>query len=240
MPTEPATAVLEAPSPDETPTAMTMRRLRKQFDKWEHKPSPAMWTSLEDLAHRMELIADGNADPNYYLSSLDPGVGKTETLMAFFGSMASFPRYDDVGVLICLSRLDEIAKMARRMGARLRGDFACLTSDSDINALGTAPRHEAKVLFTTHAMLTRRLQNPEVATTVDDASEDARRGGPTKDIAYAPRLFEELEEFFYQGEPRRLRVWDESLTPGLAITVNAWECYRLVSDVGAYPDLRRG
>ena len=42
-----------------------------------------MWRGIEDLAKHLELMAEGRCEPRYYLSSLDPGVGKTQTIIHF-------------------------------------------------------------------------------------------------------------------------------------------------------------
>jgi hypothetical protein len=46
---------------------------------------------LTDLAAHLEAMADGSAKPMYYLSSLDPGVGKTQTISHFMSALQRSP-----------------------------------------------------------------------------------------------------------------------------------------------------
>ncbi|AHB50447.1 hypothetical protein W911_16885 [Hyphomicrobium nitrativorans NL23] len=60
--------------------------------------------------------------------------------------------------------------------------------------LGNPDHNEARVLFTTQQMVDSRLHNVDV--------------------------FRVLDEFFYRHEPRAVRIWDESMLPGEALTLN--------------------
>jgi hypothetical protein len=72
-------------------------------------------------------------------------------------------------------------------------DYAVLTSDRELNKLGCGRVNEARVLFTTQ----QRLE---------------RRG--------AKQSFAEMSDLYFHGRPRQIRVWDEAILPGKAITVN--------------------
>src|SRR5205085_2267168 len=118
-------------------THQTLRRLSAYFDSKGHRPSPAMWDALADLAVALEKMADGEAAPKFFLSSLDPGVGKTQTITHFVDALLSNPTYSDVGVLICVGRLDEVKTMVHNM-AIPENNLAVLTSDAKLNVLGKA------------------------------------------------------------------------------------------------------
>ncbi|WP_010139282.1 hypothetical protein [Oceanicola sp. S124] len=134
----------------------------------------------------MADMAMGVAEQRVYVSSLDPGMGKTTSLIVFLRKLVGSQDHRDVAVLVCLSRKAEIERIVRDVGLE-EVDFAVLTSDEEINALSSTPPSEARVLFTTQQMLLSRL-----------------RGG----------RFETCPTFHYQGLPREVRVWDEAMEPG--------------------------
>lgn len=184
-----------------TPFPSTLGRLSKEtlsglqsfFDQeTTHQPSQAMWESLTDLAVTLERMADGECPPLYHLSSLDPGVGKTRTIIHFIQSLMRSPDHDTVGVILCVSRLDEIRKLTNEMGLSDR-DFAVFTGDDGLNTLGSGRPHSARVLFTTQQMVERRCDG---------------------------KLFKDADVFHFHGQPRSVRIWDESILPGQTLTLN--------------------
>ena len=58
----------------------TIISLQNQFRQFKHRPSEEMWTALEDIASIIQAMADRNCPPLIYVSSLDPGIGKTQTI----------------------------------------------------------------------------------------------------------------------------------------------------------------
>lgn len=193
----------EKPTPysDTTLKSITMVELRATFARHGHDPSPGMWDALEDLVDRLAAMADGNCSPVFYLSSLDPGVGKTQTVVHFLRALIADPRYSDVGVLIAVFRLDEISALVR--SAQLPEDkFAVYTSDEKLNALGSGQPQSSQVLFTTHQMLESRTKWSS--------------------------SFANTKAFHFGDHPRTVRVWDETLEPAKAITLNRDNLLRLV------------
>lgn len=171
----------------------TIYNLRTFFKhQTSHQPSQAMWDALTDLAGTLERMADGECPPLYHLSSLDPGVGKTRTIIHFIQALMSSPDHDTVGVLLCVSRLDEIRKLSEEMGLS-DDDFAVFTSDDTLNALGSGRPSSARVFFTTQQMVERRCEG---------------------------RLFEDVDVFHFHGRPRMVRIWDEAILPGQTLTLN--------------------
>ena len=124
--------------------------LKAFFDARGHRPSAEMWTALTELASVLEDMAEGRCPPKMFLSSLDPGVGKTQTVIQFVRALLASEAHQDVGVLLCMSRLDEIGTVADEM-ALSPTDYAVLTSDRELNkrGLGSTQANEARVLFTT-------------------------------------------------------------------------------------------
>lgn len=171
-----------------------------------------MWTALAALASVLEGVVEGRAEPIMYLSSLDPGIGKTQTIVHFVRALMNSPVHRDVGVLICLSRLKEIKSDDEEEALGLvdemalsPSDFAVLTSNAELNKLGLGSEraNEARVLFTTQQMIETRTQ-----------------GRPGELRRREPRSFEALDEFHFRGCARQLRVWDESILTGRVLTLS--------------------
>lgn len=189
----------------------TITTLQDFFDvKVGHHPSTAMWQGLADLAQILERMANGDCPRQFYLSSLDPGVGKTQTIVHFIRALLSSPAHEDVGVIICVSRLNEIKSLTQGMG--LSDDqYAILTADKKLNSLGSGRPRASRILFTTQQMVERRCEG---------------------------HRFEEVDTFFHRGKPRQVRIWDESILPGQTLTLNRDDIATLFRPLrGAAPDL---
>ncbi|KIC14077.1 hypothetical protein RA21_20660, partial [Leisingera sp. ANG-DT] len=148
--------------------------------------------ALQSVVQTMVNMAEGSAERCVYVSSLDPGMGKTTSLIGFLRQLMLSPRPHDAAVLVCLSRKAEIERIVKDAGLQ-EADFAVLTSDGAINAMSATPTGAARVLFTTQQMLQSRL-----------------RGG----------RFEKCSRFHYQGFPREVRIWDEAMEPGRVVTLS--------------------
>ncbi len=171
--------------------ARTLAALAHDFDRHGHRPSSAQWSALADLAETLEQMAEGTAPAKFFLSSLDPGVGKTQTLVKFIDTLLASPVHDHVGVLLCVSRLSEVKRIVDDSG--IPGEMLhVFTSDAELNALGGAAADDARVLITTQAMVESRL---------------------------AAQPFARCSLFSYRGQPRAVRVWDEAFLPGQPITL---------------------
>jgi hypothetical protein len=169
-----------------------------------HKPSEEMLEALSRIPEVMADMVEGTALPAYYVCPLDTGVGKTTALRYTIEAMLASddPLYRDAGVVVAVQRLENIEALITDM-ALPDDQYAVLVSASnneDHERLRAAGRgwqnvSRAPVLFTTHAMLTSRIVAQKEAT-----------WGTTRD-------------FYYAGKPRRVRVYDEALIPGLPITL---------------------
>lgn len=170
----------------------TIDGLKQFFAGTEHEPSIPMWQALKDVARVLEEMANGKAEPVFHLSSLDPGVGKTRTIIQFTKALLASPDHADVGVLICVSRLDEIHKLTEEM--ELSEDaFAVLTRDDNTNTLSSTPSDKAQVLFTTQQMVESRCDH---------------------------KSFSDVGVFHFSGCPRQVRIWDEAILPGQTLTIS--------------------
>lgn len=195
-------------------SAETIHRLKADFITKSHYPSPRMWAALSSIVGTLEQMADGTAKPKVHLSSLDPGVGKTQSIVQFLPVLLASQLHQDVSVIICAGRLRQIeAVVADARNAGLGDEnFAVFTSDRELNKLGRGieDRLNARVLFTTHAMVMKQCED----------------GGS----------FTEATDFHYRHQPRDVRVWDEAITPGLAVTLNQIDITSLIKPLSAQSD----
>jgi hypothetical protein len=170
----------------------TMAALRTYFAAHDHRPSEAHWAALEDIAKTLEAMADGYCPPKVLLSSCDPGVGKSQTVMHFARALVQDEAHGDVGMVVCVGRIEEAKSLAAELALPTES-FTVLTSDEEANALGSADPANAQVLITTQQRVERHTRG---------------------------RSFDAAMEFRYRGQPRRCRVWDEAWLPGTAISLN--------------------
>ncbi len=155
-------------------------------------PPEPVASALQELVNTLAAMADGAAPPHFFLSSLDPGVGKTTTMVHFVQHLLRSAQHDDVAVLLCFSRLEEIARLVAEMDLD-EADFAVFTKDDETNRLSSTPFDEARVLFTTHNMIKSRCRG---------------------------RRFGDVDVFRYRGKVRSVRIWDEEMLPGEVISLN--------------------
>lgn len=135
----------------------------------------------------LELGLYGTLPPQFYLLSADPGMGKTTACIAFIKAWREAGFEPATSILVGISTLSDLLEFIEKTGLA-DNEFGVLTSDADMNALGLPQsRHqEAKVLFTTQAMIRSRTRG---------------------------KRFAEAEAFFYDGRTRPLRIWDEEILP---------------------------
>lgn len=141
--------------------------------------------SLFELVKRMVECIHGGLDEKYYLASLDPGSGKTEAIISFINAWKMLGFDPKSGIVIAVSSLDQIKSIIDR--AKLgKDDFACITSDNDLNmsGVGLLKAATAPILFTSHKMIRTRVS-----------------GKP----------WSSAKEFHFNGQVRRLKIWDEGL-----------------------------
>ena len=150
-----------------------------------------------------EKALTGDLPPAYYLASVDPGHGKTLALAEFLKAWRQRGFPGQGGALIGVSRLDEIKTYIE--AADLEPDqFGVLTSTDEMNALGVSKSKQAGVpiLFTTQQMILSRTKG---------------------------KLFRDASEFHFQGQPRALRIWDESLIPARTLSISRDDLGKLMS-----------
>jgi hypothetical protein len=187
-------------------SAETLRLLRASFAAVNHSPSELMWRGIEDLADHLQRMADGECEPCFYLSSLDPGVGKTQTIIHFLRALLASPQHERVGVIIFLFTKQQIEEVVSQ--AKLNStDYAVLmTAEGDreerLIEAGASDLNTARVLFTTQ----QRLQ-----------------------LLCKDKPFSEVEAYHFRRRPRQVRIWDEALSPAAEVIVRAYDISDLLS-----------
>ncbi|MDD2230780.1 MAG: hypothetical protein PHY48_15445, partial [Candidatus Cloacimonetes bacterium] len=192
-----------------TLSTQAFKNMMKAFSEWEHKPSEGIQEGLRSIQETLTLMLLGTAVSSYYLSTLDPGTGKSTAITSWL--QAYLERADDYGnkgVLIGLDRLEEIERYTER-GLIPQNSFAVLVSDSDerckgLNSLGLGGdnKGDALILFTTKAQIRLRSQS---------------------------KLFEEVSPLYYKGESRQVKIWDESLSIGQGVILNPSDLGKLLT-----------
>ncbi|ANA40554.1 hypothetical protein A2G06_09920 [Geobacter anodireducens] len=185
--------------------------MMKTFDGRHHRPSEAMQEGLRSLQDTLTKMVLGKAESSYYLSSLDPGVGKSTAIIKWIDTYLQCREiYGKHGIIICFDRLDEINRFVDE--CKIPYDtFAVKVSNSDqlgrdLNnmGLGTESVNDALVLFTTKQQIMLKCKG---------------------------KGFKGTAAFHYQGGPRRVRIWDESLIVGRELTLDRFELLGLTQEV---------
>lgn len=186
-------------------TQTAYEKLQTTFVIRKHYPSEEMLQGLCSLQDTLTKMLNDEAEPAYYLSSLDPGVGKTTAIRTWLEAyLKTSPQH---GVLISLERLEEIEDFISE-AELLETSYAVLVSDNKpkgrkLNAKGLGPdrRKDALILFTTKAQIRLRTEG---------------------------KRFSEVASLFYKSEPRKVRIWDESLLVGKPLTISSGQIAKLV------------
>jgi hypothetical protein len=174
-------------------TEWTLGKLKITFDNRGLPPSPEMWTGLRSAIQVMADMADGGCAPAYCVSSLDPGVGKTTAMVHFLRELVTSQDHQGVSALVCLGRLDQIRNVIEEANLQDQ-DFAVLTAKTNeyLNSLGCGVPEDARILFTTHAMVEKRCFKTS---------------------------FSDTKILWFQGQPRQVKIWDEAILPGHPVTL---------------------
>ncbi len=168
--------------------------LQATFKARNHHPGGAHWAALTHLMQTMEAMANGTAKPNIFLASLDPGLGKSSSVVEFARALVSSAEHRDVGMLVCVGRLEEARALASEMAdAGIRQHVAVRTSDDASNALSGCAAPGAQVLIVTQQKVERETRF---------------------------QSFRSTSLFHYEGAVRAVRVWDEAWMPGAPITLD--------------------
>lgn len=183
----------------------SFNRLISTLHSYDNKPDEDTIHGLSELVYHYSLGLRGLLKPSYYLSSLDPGAGKTESISCFIKAWKASGFEVKGSILFCVNSKDQIDSLVKRLNLDDK-DYSCLTSDERINALGLGSNqsHKAPVLITTQQMAESRTRD---------------------------RGFSAAKDFFYADERRTLNIWDESFLPSAQVTVTAASLHHLASSL---------
>ena len=185
----------------------TMIAVRERFKSYGHSPSEEMYAGLEQIALALQAMADsdrddGSLEANFLVSFLPPGTGKTTVLIEAVKRICDMPQYEDVGVIIFLERLEEIRTLTKEMDLS-EDDYSVVVSEGKAeNKLGRQDEKTlARVLFTTQKGLEYRGKDG--------------------------KAFRGMTALHYNGKPRKVRVWDETILPAASLTLERRSINRL-------------
>ena len=136
------------------------RRLKTMLAEGGSIPSAEAEVALAALLETMEAALERRLLPRFYLSSIDPGMGKSRGVLAFLLEFVRRGGEPDNGILVCLATWDEVKRMIDAAGLPACS-FGVLTSNDKLNAMGRSVAKAAPILFTTHQMVARRRGLPE-------------------------------------------------------------------------------
>lgn len=196
--------------PSITDTAFTT--LTDFFKQKGSLPEGEYADALKSFFWALEAGLKGELAPRYYLLSLDPGMGKTTAIIHFIKAWREAGFQPPSSILVGVSTLDEVRELVTSIGLE-PSEFAVLTGEraEDRPGLPEAEHGRAKVMLTTQAMIRSRTRG---------------------------RSFAETGDFHYQGAPRQLRIWDESILPARGVVLRLDALRALVSHVRPVrPDL---
>lgn len=195
----------------DTLTLSAFSDLRKFFASINHSPSAEMMNGLYATIDNLSLQLRGDLAQKYYICSLDPGIGKTSAIKAWINNyLKRAHEIDRKGVILFFDRHDEIISFLEDCDLPEKS-YGVLVGDSEtgklLNAKGVGKDNVngALILFTTKPQIINRT--------------------------FKKSAFETVSEFHYQGSPRAVRIWDESMIVGRPITVNAAEILELIGTV---------
>lgn len=170
----------------------TRRTLEFFHRHTSHRPSRRMIRGIHRQNRTMARAFAGSIPAKCFVSSMEPGVGKTRSMCDFIHTLHAEGYLADQGVLICVHRYEDIRAVIETLELP-QMSVGVLTSDPGTNSLGTPDPLTAPVLLTTHGQIESRVS----------------RQGP-----------EGLSDLIGTFPPRPLRVWDESILPGEALTLS--------------------
>lgn len=96
----------------------------------------------------VKQMANGKCEPKVYLSAIDCGGGRSQSVAHFLRALPRHRINQDVGMIVCVGRIAEAEAMARE-AAGIRDRIAVLTSNDDANALSGTDPANAQALITT-------------------------------------------------------------------------------------------
>ena len=193
------------------------------FSGYQHNPTRDQFEGLYDVLLHLSKMAEGELEDKFFVSSLDPGVGKTIAVTSFLKALSVSANHKNIGALVGVSTKNEIRAIKEGITSLGVTDqsFAVKVSDSsrdasglndELLALGSGNPPRSQILLTTQQMIVQR--SFEVP-------------------------FDDIGAFHYQGQPRKIRIWDESLLPAEPVCISIDEISSTLHPLAQrYPEQR--
>jgi hypothetical protein len=189
-----------------------MANVRSKLHSYGQQPSEDIFKGLSEIVSTIWDMSTNQPSlgRKFYVSSLACGTGKTVSMLEAVKHLGK-----DTGVIIFLNRVLQIEEQIKELGLS-NDEFSTLVSDAypETQALGNRDRSAARILFTTQQMLEARVKD----------------GTP----------FAEIKDFWFEGKPRAVRIWDEAIQPTKSQTFNNYDLARTYGKFGQarlYPKL---
>ncbi len=189
-------------------------KMREDFKGYNHNPSNDQYMALREIMVCCEAMVKGawhdgtQMEKKFYLSSIDPGVGKTKSFCRFIAQLLKVKDYKHVGIIVCVGRLNEIRSLfdhLKKLGVNENQIGIYTAKGNDVNDLGNKDYTKARILLTTQQMIDARL----------------RRAGN----------FSDIPEFQFNGRARKLRIWDEAILPGRQLTIGVYKILAMLDTI---------
>ncbi len=177
-------------------TDRVMTAVDANYKKWGNSPSPANREALAAIASTIERMASGTAERCTYLSSAPTGLGKSTTIIASLIELVRDPRYRESGAVVFLAQRKQVERFVNDLkdGGVPETDICILVgnkAEEDLASLACGEQDRARIIVATQAKLLSVVALRDSAHTSTSLNDFWR----------------------YQGEPRRVRIWDESIIP---------------------------
>ena len=176
------------------------------FKQRNHRPTADQMKALKAIPETLTLMAMDEAEPFYYISSLDPGIGKTTGISSWVKTMCNKGKFGHVGILLCLDRFNQIEAFLDSCNLA-EEQYGILVGNLNDRGVGNA----AQILLTTKEQVLRRAKRRNFL----DIEAFFYRG--------FPRPVRIWDESLLVGQPIAIDNWDIG-----ALLKHAAECHEAV------------
>jgi hypothetical protein len=194
--------------------------LRDIFAGYHHFPTNDQQEGLDDVLLHLSKMAEGQLENKYFVSSLDPGVGKTKAVTSFLKALSASESHQNVGALVGVSTKNEIEAIIEGLKSLdvPKTSYAVLVSDyknlnAELRALGSGDPSTSQILLTTQQMIAQRcIESP----------------------------LERANAFHFKNSVRPVRIWDESFLPANPVSLSFDQIAASFEDLSRnYPEERK-
>lgn len=216
-------------------TARIMAEVERDLAAEGESRSPEQMEGLRWAAEVIARKAYGVAEPLFYVSPLDTGVGKTLLMIAATRVIMRDPSLRHVGIVLFINRRELADELLKRLGLspndqRLSVFFRQNEENLRWNSLGVGP--DLREPGTKKPKRRKKQRdgtceyepNPNYVPPPQDAAQLLI----TNQVLFKSRSrwgrnFATNELWHYHGAPRAIRIWDETSPPADGITLTAGE-----------------